>query len=64
MDSINFDVGDENTKYARKNADSASMAQAYSRSKIDLRCGTRAMFRLVMNPKMKNSTATVINGPV
>ena len=30
--------------------------------KIAFRCGTSAMFRLVMNPKMKNSAVTVING--
>ena len=44
-------------------ADSASMAHAYGKSKIDRRCGTSAMFRLVINPKMKNRIATVINGP-
>ncbi len=30
--------------------------------KIAFRCGTSAMFRLVMNPKMKNSAVTVMNG--
>src|SRR5262252_8748886 len=39
------------------------MAHAYGRSKIARRCGTSAMLRLVMNPKMKNRIATVMNGP-
>jgi hypothetical protein len=32
--------------------------------KIDRRCGTRAIFRLVINPKMKNRAVTIMNGPV
>src|ERR1700749_3143369 len=62
MVSISLDVGAENTKEARKNADSASIAQPYDKVKIALRCGTSAMFRLVMKPKMKNSAVTVMNG--
>ena len=38
------------------------MAHAYGKVKTAFRCGTSAMFRLVINPKMKNSAVTVING--
>src|ERR1035438_8769080 len=62
MASISFDVGEEKTRYARKNADSASIAHPYPNVKMARRCGTSAIFRLVMNPKMKNSAVTVING--
>ena len=69
MDSMSLEVGAEKTKYARKKAYSASMASAkgsgaVGEEKMERRCGTKAIFRLVINPKMKNSAVTILNGPV
>ena len=69
IDSISLEVGAEKTKYARKKADSASMANAngsgaVGEEKIERRCGTSAIFRLVINPKMKNSAVTMMKGPM
>jgi hypothetical protein len=61
---MSIEVGDEQTKYAVKNAPVASVASSHGRLKTDLRCGTRDIFRLVMNPNMKYKIVMVINGPV
>jgi len=60
--SISHDVGAETTKYAVKKAPFAKAACSHGKSKTDRKWGTNCMFRLVMNPKMKYSTVTVMNG--